>query len=105
MSSASLTYEEITIGLTRSFRRSITEQDIDTFGRLSGDVSPLHSSDAYAATQTQHPRRLVGWMQRAALVACVVGMLVPGFRGVYLSQSFDFLQPVYAGQEVEETGE
>jgi|ERR1017187_6673718 3-hydroxybutyryl-CoA dehydratase len=105
MSSASLTYEEITIGLTRSFRRSITEQDIDTFGRLSGDVSPLHSSDAYAATQTQYPRRLVHGMHLASLVSCLVGMHLPGFRSVCLSQSFDFVQPVYAGQEVEVTGE
>lgn len=103
--SASLTYDELTIGLTRSFRRLITEQDIDDFGRLSGDVSPLHSSDVYAATQTQYPRRLVHGMHLASLVSCLVGMHLPGFRSVCLSQSFDFVLPVYAGQEVEVTGE
>ena len=105
MPSASFTYDELTVGLTRSFRRSITEEDIDDFGRLSGDVSPLHTSDAYASAQTQYPRRLAHGMHLASLVSCLVGMHLPGFRGVCLSLSFDFVQPVYAGQEVEVTGE
>jgi 3-hydroxybutyryl-CoA dehydratase len=105
MTSVSLTYDELSIGLARSFRRSITEQDIDDFGRLSGDVSPLHSSDAYASSQTVYPRRLVHGMHLASLVSCLVGMHLPGFRSVCLSQSFDFVQPVYAGQEVEVAGE
>ena len=105
MTSASLTYDELSIGLTRSFQRLITEQDIDDFGRLSGDVSPLHSSDTYAASQTPYPKRLVHGMHLASLVSCLVGMHLPGFRSVCLSQSFDFIQPVYAGQEVEVRGE
>jgi 3-hydroxybutyryl-CoA dehydratase len=105
MSCASFTYDELAIGLTRSFRRSITEEDIDDFGRLSGDTSPLHTSDAYAAAQTQYPRRLVHGMHLASLLSCLVGMHLPGFRSVCLSQSFDFVQPVYAGQEVEVIGE
>ncbi len=105
ITSVSLTYEELTVGLTRSFRRSISEEEIDDFGRLSGDVSPLHSSDAYAASQTKYPSRLVHGMHLASLVSCLVGMHLPGFRSVCLSQAFDFVQPVYAGQEVEVTGE
>jgi 3-hydroxybutyryl-CoA dehydratase len=105
LTTASLTYDELSIGLTRSFQRLITEQDIDDFGRLSGDVSPLHSSDTYAASQTQYPKRLVHGMHLASLVSCLVGMHLPGFRSVCLSQSFDFIQPVYAGQEVEVRGE
>jgi 3-hydroxybutyryl-CoA dehydratase len=105
MASISLTYDELAVGLTRSFRRVITEEDIDDFGRLSGDVSPLHSSDVYAASQTQYPKRLVHGMHLASLVSCLVGMHLPGFRSVCLSQSFDFVKPVYAGQEVEVSGE
>lgn len=103
--SSSFTYDELFVGLTRSFLRLITEQDIDDFGRLSGDVSPLHSSDVYAATQTLYPRRLVHGMHLASLISCLVGMHLPGFRSLCLSQSFDFVKPIYAGQEVEVTGE
>ena len=44
-------------------------------------------------------------MHLASLVSCLVGMHLPGFGSVCLSQSFDFVQPVYAGQGVEVTGE
>jgi hypothetical protein len=32
-------------------------------------------------------------------------MHLPGFRSVCLSQAFDFVRPVYAGQELEVIGE
>lgn len=105
MVSGSFTFDELTIGLTRSFRRFISEEDIDAFGHLSGDLSPLHTSDHYAAAQTQYPRRLVHGMHLASLISALVGMHLPGFRSVCLSLSFDFVRPVYAGQEVEVVGE
>jgi acyl dehydratase len=102
---ADFTYEQLTIGQTASFRRTITRQDVDLFGRLSGDLSPLHTSDGYAASQTRYSRRLVHGMHAASLVSCLVGMHLPGFRSVCLSQSFDFLQPLYEDQEVEVSGQ
>jgi acyl dehydratase len=44
-------------------------------------------------------------MHLASLVSCLVGMHLPGFRSVCLAQQFDFVQPVYAGREVEVVGE
>jgi 3-hydroxybutyryl-CoA dehydratase len=102
---ASFRYEDLQPGLSRSFHRTISEADIDTFGALSGDVSPLHSDNAYAATQTEYGRRLVHGMHLASLVSCLVGMHLPGFRSVCLAQQFDFVKPVYGGQEVEVRGE
>ena len=49
--------------------------------------------------------RLVHGMFLASLVSCLVGMHLPGSRSVCLSQSFDFVGPVYAGDEVEVIGE
>jgi 3-hydroxybutyryl-CoA dehydratase len=105
MKAADLRYEEIEVGMKRSFRRFISEQDVDTFGQLSGDLSPLHTSDGYAASQSPYDRRLVHGMHLASLVSCLVGMHLPGFRSVCLSQQFDFSLPVYADQEVEVSGE
>jgi len=102
---ADLRYEDIDIGMTRSFRRFICEADVDAFAQLSGDVSPLHTSDSYAARQSRYERRLVHGMHLASLVSCLVGMHLPGFRSVCLAQQFDFVQPVYADQELEVTGE
>jgi 3-hydroxybutyryl-CoA dehydratase len=99
-----LTYAEIDVGTRASFRRKITNQDIDDFARLSGDVSPLHTDNTYAAG-TMYGERLVHGMFLASLVSCLVGMHLPGRRSVCLSQDFDFVGPVYAGDEVEVSGE
>jgi 3-hydroxybutyryl-CoA dehydratase len=99
-----MSYAEIEVGTRASFRRRITNQDIDDFGHLCGDVSPLHTDNTYAAC-TMYGERLVHGMFLASLVSCLVGMHLPGSRSVCLSQSFDFVGPVYAGDEVEVIGE
>ena len=99
-----MAYHEIEVGTRASFRRAITNQDIDEFGRLCGDVSPLHTDNSYASC-TMYGERLVHGMFLASLVSCLIGMHLPGSRSVCLSQSFDFVGPVYAGDEVEVIGE
>jgi len=101
MPSADLRYEQIEVGMTRSFPRLVTDADIDAFGALSGDLSPLHTSDAYSAQQTQYRKRLVHGMLLASFTSGMIGMHLPGMRSVCLSQQFDFLEPVYAGEELE----
>ena len=91
-----MSYAEIEVGTRASFRRKISDQDIDDFGRLCGDVSPLHTDNSYASC-TMYGERLVHGMFLASLVSCLVGMHLPGSRSVCLSQSFDFVGPVYAG--------
>ena len=102
---ADLRYEELSVGMTRSFSHVFTDAEIDSFGHLSGDRSPLHTSDLYSAGQTHYRKRLVHGMHLAALTSGLIGMRLPGMRSVCLSQSFDFKQPVYAGDEVEILGE
>ena len=104
MAAADLRYEEIEVGMTRSFRRFIAEADVDTFAVLSGDQSPLHTDSQYAVSQTAYHKRLVHGMHLASLVSCLVGMHLPGFRSVCLAQQFDFLQPVYGDSEIEVMG-
>ena len=103
-SSVDLQYDDIEIGTKASFRRVLTDADIDQFAVLSGDVSPLHTDCSYAAG-TEYGTRIVHGMLLASLVSCLVGMHLPGRRSVCLSQQFDFAQPVYAGEEVTVTGE
>ena len=104
MAQVDLSYAEIEVGTRASFRRKLTDQDIDDFARMSGDVSPLHTDNSYASG-TMYRERLVHGMFLASLVSCLIGMHLPGRRSVCLSQEFDFVQPVYAGDEVEIIGE
>jgi acyl dehydratase len=105
MPPADLRYEDIEIGMTRSFRQYISENDVDVFGALSGDRSPLHTDHHYAASQAGYAKRLIHGMHLASLVSCLVGMHLPGFRSVCLAQQFDFVNPAYADAEVEVSGE
>jgi acyl dehydratase len=101
---ADLRFDDIEVGTQASFRRRLTDDDIDRFAELSGDISPLHTDPQYAAG-THYGRRLVHGMFLASLVSCLVGMHLPGRRSVCLAQEFDFVDPVYAGEEVEVFGE
>ena len=97
-------FDEIQIGDRASFRRTISAHDVRQFATLTGDLNPLHFDDEYAAT-TPLNRPIVHGMFLASLFSRLVGMHLPGRRALYLSQSVDFVQPVYVGDEVEVVGE
>ena len=96
MTSADLEFEQIEVGRHASFEHRITAEEVDRFAELSGDQSPLHMDDAYAA-QTKYGRRLVHGLHVAALISRLCGMYIPGKRGLSLSQSFDYVNPAYIG--------
>ena len=98
-----LRFEDIKIGARASFKRTVTERDINEFAVLSGDFNPLHIDEEYAAT-TQFGQRIVHGMFLASLFSRLVGMYLPGRRCLYMSQSLDFIQPVHVGDEVEVVG-
>ncbi|HQE92448.1 MAG TPA: MaoC/PaaZ C-terminal domain-containing protein [Anaerolineae bacterium] len=51
MSSQKLYYEDLNPGLSlETAKRTITQEDLETFTRLSGDYNPLHTDADYAAT-------------------------------------------------------
>jgi len=99
-----LDFDDIPIGAQASFQHRFTEDDIDRFAALSGDMSPLHTDDHYAA-ETRFGRRLVHGMLAAGLLSRLLGMYLPGRRNLCLAQSFDFINPVYAGDMLEVRGE
>ena len=51
------TYEEITIGQTASYSKQISEQDIQLFAAVSGDVNPVHLDADFAST-TRYGERI-----------------------------------------------
>lgn len=99
-----LRFDDIRIGAKVSFRRVVVQQDVEQFALLSGDFNPLHMDEHYAA-QTQFGRPIVHGLFLGSLFSCLVGMHLPGRRCLYVSQSLDFLQPVYVGDALEITGE
>ena len=103
MHARDLTFEEIKVGDTASFERTIVESDVRAFAALTGDENPLHVDPGYAAT-TKFGKPLVHGMLLGGLCSALVGMHLPGKRCLYLSQSLTFKKPVFIGDTVRVQG-
>lgn len=82
------------IGQKASFRKTITDADVLLFSAISGDLNPLHI-DSVFASGTKFERRIAHGMLASSLVSAVIGMKLPGPGTVYISQTLNFLKPVY----------
>ncbi|MDR7522759.1 MAG: MaoC family dehydratase [Armatimonadota bacterium] len=79
--------------------KTIAEEDIQAFARLTGDYNPLHTDEAFART-TRFGGRIAHGMLTAGLISAVLGMHLPGPGGIYVSQSLHFRRPVRAGDHI-----
>jgi 3-hydroxybutyryl-CoA dehydratase len=92
------------IGESASLTRTITEDDVLAFARLTGDTNPLHLDEAYART-TRFGRRIVQGLLTAGFISALLGTELPGPGAVYLEQSLRFVEPVHLGDTVTVTVE
>jgi len=86
-------------GDTASFSKTIRDEDIQAFADLSGDSNPVHLDDDFART-TRFGRRIAHGMLGASLISTVLGTKLPGQGAIYLSQTIQFLAPVFPGDTV-----
>lgn len=91
--------EDLEIGMIRSLRKVVTDEDIELFAQVSTDHNPVHLDDAYAQ-DTIFEGRIAHGMLTAGLISAVIGEQLPGHGTVYLGQSLKFLAPVRPGDEV-----
>ena len=94
-----LNFNEIEIGDSREFKITITNSMIDEFAKLSGDFNPLHVDEKYAQT-TKFGKRVVHGMLLASFLSQMVGMYLPGKHALYSSQTLEFHNPCFVGNEI-----
>ena len=90
------TFDEISIGDSASLCRTVSQQDVDLFAVISGDVNPAHMDPAYAATDMFH-KVIAHGMLGAGLISSVLGTKLPGPGTIYLAQDLRFLHPFGIG--------
>ena len=101
------TYDEIKVGQTESFTRTITAEMEDSFRGITGDQNPLHRDDEYAkeiggGRFTSH---VAFGMLTASLYSTIAGMYLPGkYSLIHSFDEISFTNPVYAGDELEVSG-
>jgi 3-hydroxybutyryl-CoA dehydratase len=93
---SSLPYETIRIGDSGSITKTITDEDLIQFAKLTGDVNPIHVDDKYAKT-TQFQGRIAHGMLVASYISTILGTKLPGKDTIYLSQHIQFKKPVKIG--------
>jgi 3-hydroxybutyryl-CoA dehydratase len=92
-------FKMVEIGETASLTRKITDSDIHQFAELVGDYNPVHVDDAFAR-KTRFGRRIAHGMWGVSLISAVLGTRLPGPGTIFLSQTVQFVAPVYPGDKV-----
>jgi 3-hydroxybutyryl-CoA dehydratase len=91
--------EELSVGMSESYRHTITDADVHTFADVTGDHNPLHLDEDFAS-KTRFKGRIVHGMLTASYFSTILAML-PGPGTIYMSQSLFFRAPVRIGDAVE----
>ena len=98
------TFEEMQVGTAATFTAEITEETMAHFYALSGDCSPIHMEDAYAAGRG-FPGRVVYGMAVASFLSTLAGVYLPGENCLLHSVQTTFAKPVFIGDTLTITGE
>ena len=92
--------DELSVGMTAAFAKTITEADIVMFAGASGDMNPIHVNEAYAR-ETRFKGRIAHGFLTGSLISACFAMKLPGPGCVYVSQSMRFRAPVRPGDTAE----
>lgn len=95
-------FEDLAIGMSASFAKTISEADIVLFAGVSGDTNAVHIDEDFARTTAFKGRIAHGLLSASVISAAMAGRL-PGPGSVYLGQTLRFKAPVYPGETVRAT--
>jgi 3-hydroxybutyryl-CoA dehydratase len=98
------TYEELEVGMSATFTKTITETDVYLFAGISGDFNPMHMNEEYAKTGPFGTRVAHGALPQS-LIAPVLGMKLPGLGTMALEITTRFKAPTFFGDTVTAMGE
>ena len=90
---------KIHVGDTAEFSKLISEAEVNGFAELTGDHNPIHLDEDYARG-TRFGRRIAHGMLTASLISSVIANKLPGEGAVYLSQTLQFVAPVFLDDTV-----
>ncbi len=92
-------FEDLSVGQTAEFSKTVTEADVVLFAGVTGDFNPAHLDAVYAG-KSRFGGRIAHGMLTASFFSTVLAMRLPGPGTIYLSQSLRFLRPVKLGDTV-----
>ena len=99
----SYTLADITPDMTESFTVTVTAEMMDAFYAITGDNSPIHMSEEYAAGRG-FPGRVVYGMLGASFFSTLAGVYLPGEHCLLHGVECKFARPVFIGDTLTVTG-
>ena len=93
------TYEELEIGMSATFTKTISETDVYMFAGISGDFNPMHLNEEFAK-KTPFGTRIAHGALPQSLIAPVLGMKLPGLGTVALEITTRFVAPTFFGDTI-----
>jgi 3-hydroxybutyryl-CoA dehydratase len=94
-----LYFEDLVVGMTESFSKTVASSDVVGFAEVTGDRNPIHLSEHFAA-RTTFGTRIAHGLYTASLISALLGTRLPGPGAVYISQTLNFRAPVKIGDTV-----
>ncbi len=91
--------DELKVGDSAQFSKTITETDINDFAKVTGDFNPLHLDQGYAE-KTIFKGRIAHGLLSVGLLSSILGNILPGHGTIYLSHEIKFLAPVRIGDTI-----
>lgn len=84
------------VGQRAERTKTITDEDVEAYARITGDRNPLHFDESFAAG-TRFGRRVAQGGITAGMLNALVAMDLPGPGTVFMSQSITYRAPAYIG--------
>lgn len=97
-------FEDLSVGMSESFKVTITQEMLDSFKGITGDINPLHNDESFAVSKG-HPGRVAYGMLTASFLSTLAGVYIPGERSLIQQVETKFSSPVYIGDELTVKGE
>jgi 3-hydroxybutyryl-CoA dehydratase len=93
------TIDELKVGDTAEFTKTVSEADIYLYAGVTGDVNPAHIDEVHASS-TFFKTRIAHGMLLGGFISTVLGNRLPGYGTIYMKQQLEFLAPVRIGDTV-----
>jgi len=93
------TVQEINIGDTAEFVKSVTEYDVYSFAGITGDFNPAHINSVFAS-ESSFGKIIAHGILSVGFISNVLGTQLPGPGSIYIRQICDFKKPVFIGDTI-----
>jgi 3-hydroxybutyryl-CoA dehydratase len=91
-------YEDVEVGDSRAFSKTISEADIFAFCGITGDFNPVHVDEVFAK-ESRWEGRIAHGLLVASLVTHTLSALL-GDGSIHVSQEVSFEAPVRVGDTI-----